>query len=191
MVKGKKAFEGSSQASLISSIMSADPPPMARLQPRSPPALEHVVRTCLAKRPEDRWQTAHDVMVELRWIAEAGSQAGVPVPVVSRPTSRERLLLIATAISVLIAVLSLLAVARVSGFFGARPTDVGPVRFSMQLPENMLFAPGPANPHLAVSADGRKIAFAALDSSRKRYLWVRSLNSFSARRLEGTEGAWS
>src|SRR5262249_55620564 len=77
MATGRKAFSGTSQASLISSIMKEDPPPVSSIQAMSPPALDRVVRTCLAKDPEDRWQSAHDVGNELKWIAE-GSQAGGP-----------------------------------------------------------------------------------------------------------------
>jgi serine/threonine protein kinase len=74
MATGKRAFEGATQASLISSIMRDTPRPMAELAPMSPPALERVVRHCLAKDPEDRIQTAHDVKLQLEGIAEPGSQ---------------------------------------------------------------------------------------------------------------------
>src|SRR5262249_26375196 len=84
MAPGKKAFSESPQASLIASIPARAPPPISTVQPMAPPALDRVVRTCLAKDPEDRWQTAHDVMLELKWVAEGGSQAGVPAPVVAR-----------------------------------------------------------------------------------------------------------
>src|SRR6185436_7722852 len=76
MATGKKAFTGSTQASLISAILRDDPPPISQIQPMSPPALDRVVRTCLAKDPEDRWQSAADIRRELQWIAE-GSAAGV------------------------------------------------------------------------------------------------------------------
>src|ERR1700730_3590806 len=74
MVTGKKAFEGKSQASLISAIMSSEPAPISTLQPLTPPALDRVVKRCLAKEPDDRWQTARDLHQELKWIAEGGSQ---------------------------------------------------------------------------------------------------------------------
>ena len=74
MLTGKRAFEGKSQASLIGAIMEHDPPPVSVLQSTSPPALDHVVKTCLAKDPEDRWRAAGDVARQLAWIAEAGSQ---------------------------------------------------------------------------------------------------------------------
>src|SRR5262245_52456135 len=91
MATGQKAFAGKSQASLIASILAAEPPPISTVVPMAPPALDRVVKTCLAKDPDDRWQTAHDVMLQLKWIAEGGSLAGVPAPLVSRRRSRERL----------------------------------------------------------------------------------------------------
>ena len=93
MVTGKKAFAGASQASLISAIMSSEPTSMAAVEPASPAALEHVIRTCLAKDPDKRWQSAGDVALELEWIAETGSQAAgtsspsagrAPIPKASR-----------------------------------------------------------------------------------------------------------
>ena len=71
MVTGKRAFEGGSQISLIARIMNAEPAPLEPLQPLAPPALERVVKKCLAKHPDDRWDSAHDVADELRWIRES------------------------------------------------------------------------------------------------------------------------
>jgi serine/threonine protein kinase len=81
MATGKKAFEGKSQASLIAKILETDPPPMSSLQPMTPPALDRVVKKCLAKEPEKRWQAASDVCDELKWLAESGTQTGMPAPV--------------------------------------------------------------------------------------------------------------
>ena len=80
MATGKKAFEGKSQASLIAKILETDPPPISSLQPMTPPALDRVVKKCLAKEPDQRWQTASDLCEELKWIAESGSQVA-PVPI--------------------------------------------------------------------------------------------------------------
>src|SRR5512135_3056956 len=91
MATGKKAFTGSSQASLIGSILRDDPTAISEISPMTPPALNRVVKTCLAKDPEDRFQTAHDVKLQLQWIAEGGSQAGLPAPIAARRKSRERL----------------------------------------------------------------------------------------------------
>jgi len=75
MATGRPAFEGKNQASLISAIMAAAPQPISQIQPMSPPSLERLVKVCLAKDPDDRLQTAHDVMQELKWIAEAATGA--------------------------------------------------------------------------------------------------------------------
>jgi eukaryotic-like serine/threonine-protein kinase len=72
MVTGKKAFEGESQASLIAKILETEPPPISSLQPMTPPTLDHLVKKCLAKEPDRRWQSASDVCDELKWIAENG-----------------------------------------------------------------------------------------------------------------------
>src|SRR6202795_4333611 len=77
MATGKKAFEGKTSASVMAKILKAEPPSMASLQPMTPPALDRVVKKCLAKEPEKRWQAASDVCDELKWIAEGGSQAGL------------------------------------------------------------------------------------------------------------------
>src|ERR1017187_9543811 len=74
MATGRKAFEGKTSASVMAKILEVDPPPMASLQPMTPPALDRVVKTCLAKEPDERWQAAGDLCRELKWIFEGGSQ---------------------------------------------------------------------------------------------------------------------
>src|SRR6266540_569647 len=91
MATGRKAFSGGSQASLIAAILEREPASVSVVQPMAPPALDRVVNTCLAKDPEDRLQTAHDVKLQLQWIAEGGSQAGVPALVATRRRNREKL----------------------------------------------------------------------------------------------------
>ena len=78
MATGKKAFEGKTQASLIAKILETDPPPMSSLAPMTPPALDRLVKKCLAKEPERRWQAASDVCDELKWIAESSSTYSEP-----------------------------------------------------------------------------------------------------------------
>src|SRR5207249_1256369 len=95
MVTGRKAFDGKSQASLITAIMSSAPPSIAALQPLAPASLDRIVRTCLAKDPDDRWQTASDLGRELRWIADerkAPESGAVNAPVApARRKTRPRL----------------------------------------------------------------------------------------------------
>src|SRR5437879_8053693 len=90
MATGKPAFSGKSRASLIAAILTTEPPPMESLQPMTPVALGRLVKKCLAKDPDERWQSAADLGAELKWIAEGGSQPGVPVraPAVSSAWSR-------------------------------------------------------------------------------------------------------
>jgi serine/threonine protein kinase len=75
MLTGKKAFEGKSQLSVASGILEKEPAPISSLKPLTPPVLDHAIRRCLAKNPEERWQTARDLALELNWIGESGTQA--------------------------------------------------------------------------------------------------------------------
>ena len=91
MLTGQRAFPGKSQLSIVSSILEKEPSPISTVKPLTPPALDHAIRRCLAKDPEDRWQTARDVELELKWIAEAGSQSGLPTSVARQRKLSERL----------------------------------------------------------------------------------------------------
>src|SRR6059036_1882774 len=84
MATGRRAFEGKTKTSLIAAIVSGRPTPVSQLQPLTPRALEHVIERCLEKDPGDRWQSAHDVAEELKWIRSKGSQAGIAAPILSR-----------------------------------------------------------------------------------------------------------
>ena len=78
MLTGKRAFPGKSQLSVASAVLEKDPEPISSLQPLTPPALDRAIRVCLTKDPEDRWQAARDLLLELKWIAEGGSQSESP-----------------------------------------------------------------------------------------------------------------
>ena len=75
MTTGKRAFDGKSPASVIAAILEREPAPITALEPLAPPVLDHVIRRCLAKEPDDRWQTAGDLMRELKWLAESARPA--------------------------------------------------------------------------------------------------------------------
>ena len=79
MVTGKRAFEGKTAASAMAAVLEREPTPISSVQPMTPPALERLVKTCLSKDPDERWQTAHDVKLQLRQIAEGASQASTAV----------------------------------------------------------------------------------------------------------------
>jgi Tol biopolymer transport system component len=180
MATGQKAFSGKSQASLISSIMGSEPPPVSRVSPMTPPAFDRVVRTCLAKDADDRWQTAHDVMLELKWVAEGGSAAGLPAPVVAKRRNRERLWMVASAVLGIATILLAVRSFRPSAS-GARP-----VRLSLLPPANAAYE---SMTSMAVSPDGRRIAFVGQTADARRSLWVRELDALKPRSLAGTDGA--
>jgi Tol biopolymer transport system component len=178
---GKRAFEGATQASLVSAIMRDEPRPIAELVPLAPPGLERVVTACLAKDPAERLQSAHDAKLQLQWIAVGGSQAGVPVVAAARRRSRERY---AWAVAV---VFALLAAASLVPRLLQRPEAAKAAHVSVLPPEDAIIDDEML--HTAISADGRAIVFVATDSSGTSQLWVRDLASPSAQRLPGTEGA--
>src|SRR6202162_3314279 len=100
MATGKKAFQGKTQASIMAKILESEPPSISSLQPMTPPALDRVVKKCLAKEPEKRWQAASDLNDELKWIAEGGSQAGATTGVSPTRTKRwNRLAWLAAALA--------------------------------------------------------------------------------------------
>jgi Tol biopolymer transport system component len=180
---GKRAFEGKTQVSLIGAILKDQPLPISSVQPMSPPALDRVVQACLAKDPEDRWQTAHDVMLQLKWVAEGGSVAGTPAPVTARRKVRERSGWILAAI--FLAVALLLAIVH----FREVPPEVRAARFIVSPPDQTTLGTGPAAPQAALSPDGRYLALALLSPDAKRNLWLRPLDSLDVQRLAGTEEA--
>jgi Tol biopolymer transport system component len=179
MVTGKKAFEGKSQLSVASAILEKEPTPVTTLKPMTPPVVDHVIRRCLAKDPEDRWQTARDLALEMKWIAEAGPQHGASASSSSRRQISPAMAW-AFAATCLLAVIGLVAV-----LFLRPPARVQPIRASLLPPQNSSFLPY----NFAVSPDGRQLAFVALGSDGKTALWVRALSASGAQQLNGTEGA--
>ncbi|HEV2488891.1 MAG TPA: protein kinase [Candidatus Acidoferrales bacterium] len=184
MATGKRAFEGKSQASVIGAILHTEPPAISSLQPMSPPQLDRVVKLCLAKDPEERIQSAHDVKLQLEWIRDAGSQAGIPAPVVARRKNRERVAWAGMAVLAIVAALFAI------GYF-ARAPQPAPAIIAQILPPattNFAFGGNVAGPPV-ISPDGQRLAFAAVGSDGKERLWVRPLDAATAHPLEGTEGA--
>ena len=188
MLTGKRAFEGTSQASLISAILSSDPPPIALRQPLSSPALDRVVKKCLAKDPDERWQSAHDLTSELKWIAESGLQAGVAAPGVdAQLRSRAR----TQSYGWITAAVFLLTTFALAGALYLRraPVDTRVYRSTFVPPTNFADTPLPSTNLLALSPDGRHLAFVAPDANGRQVLWVRALADLAAQPLAGTESA--
>jgi Tol biopolymer transport system component len=178
MATGQRAFTGATQASLISSIMKDQPRPIAELQALSPPGLDRLVRACLEKDPDERIQTAHDVRLQLRWIAEGGSQAGVPAPVAARRRERERLAWILAGVAGIVA--AGLAVLH----FGFPPPPPQVLRFEVTPAGSVQTQDSPR-----ISPDGRTLAYDAADSTGLSRIWVRPLGALAPEMIAGTEGA--
>jgi Tol biopolymer transport system component len=183
MATGQKAFSGKSQASLISSIMGSQPGPVSAIVPMTPPAFDRVVRTCLAKDPDDRWQTAHDVMLELKWVAEGGSAAGLPAPTVARRRSRERVLWGAAGLA---GGAVLTAVAAATLLQRPAPTPRRSVGFALTFSAAQPFADAQYQ-SFALSPDGSRLVYAG-GSGRQRRLYVRAMDRIAATPIPGTEG---
>ncbi|HEU5256857.1 MAG TPA: protein kinase [Vicinamibacterales bacterium] len=180
MLTGRKAFEGRSEASLIAAILEHEPPPVTTLQPLMPASLDRIVTTCLAKDPDDRWQTFRDLLRELRWVALGGGETK-PLSVPAQAFGRLAWFALA-AIAIVGAAATPVAVLHLRELT-AEPRAI---RFSLATP-----AAGGSPNHLALSPDGRALAFAGYDDRGTQLLWVRSLDALTSRPLSGTEGAQS
>ena len=179
MATARPAFSGKTRASLIASILVSEPVPMSTLQPLTPPALERVVKFCVAKDPDARWQSAQDLKVQLEWILEGGSQVGVPVPVSRRRKKREQLVWILAGLFAVA-----LAVFGIRDYERSRQTPPV-IRFEIFPPEQHSFN----DLRVRVSPDGRKLAIGVTDAEGKTSLWSRSLDDAFARELPGTDSA--
>jgi len=175
MATGKPAFSGKSRASLIAAILTAEPPPINQLQPLAPGALERVVRKCLAKDPDDRWQSAADLAAELRWIAESGSQAGAS-PSAAAQTRTSRLPWLVAAAS-----LVLLAVGAFTWWsLSNRPPSLQYFQAALPFPAN----------DLTIAPNGTTVAIVAYSTQANNYaLWTYDIGSRRPTLLDGTSGA--
>ena len=183
MVTGKRAFTGKSQSSIIAAILASEPTPISTVQPMTPPALAQVVKTCLAKDPEERFQTVHDLKLQLKWIAEASSsQLAAPAQIRARRVVQKRTLLIAAVVG------WILAAAAFAIFLSSRAQleqAQRPMTASWLPPDDAEFstvifgAP-------TLSPDGSKLAFVTGGDSDSR-LWVREVATGSMHQVEEVE----
>jgi eukaryotic-like serine/threonine-protein kinase len=186
MVTGAKAFQGETHASLIGAIMQRDPPSIATLRPDAPPFLDHLVSRCLAKDRDERWQTASDVMRELKWIASSRSELPLPGAgaLDANPGQWRRATYAVSLLAVsLLAAVGYLIAKPLAARHLAEPHEV-PVRVSVSPPANTRFS----SIQLAMSPDGSSIAYIGLTGQR-RHVWVYSLADGESRMLAGSEGA--
>ena len=176
LLTGHRAFEGQTSSSVMAAVLATKPRPIEELVPLTPPALERIVSRCLAKDPEDRWQTARDVAAELQWVGQGGSKVGLPALVSGRRRVREHLAWAACAVA------TIAAIGFAFAWMRRAPEPAAVVRFPLAMPVNVQNASPPV-----VSPDGRSIVFAA-DSDGRRMIWIRPLDALEGRPLPGTEG---
>ena len=179
MATGKKAFEAKSHASLIAAILKEDPRPMRELQPLAPPLLESIVKSCLAKDPDERPQSAHDLKLELDWIRDSSGITQVPQqPAVGTSSSRNK----TARIALLSALCAALAVVALAFLFRPKPAPAERLEFFIPIQQEMT--------HLALSPDGRMLAFVSPDeASGANMVSVQRIGSSAMTLLPGTEGA--
>ena len=179
MVTGRKAFEGKSRMSLMGSILRDTPPPVSALQPVAPAALNRLIATCLAKEPDDRWQSARDVWRELKWIVESGA---------TKPDVAGSRRVISVGVAASIALVAVVIAA-------AAAWTLKPVVFAGRSPVARVTVTLPPGdqivdlgvPSLAISPDGSKLAYVG-QHGNTRLLYVRAIDSPEANPIPGTEG---
>ena len=183
MLTGQRAFEGKSQLSVASAILEKEPAPVSSIQPMTPPALEQVVKICLAKDPEDRFQTAHDLKLQLKWIAEAStSQLAAPAQVRARRAVQKRTLMVLAAVG------WLLAAAALTFFLSSRAQleeARRPMTAAWTAPADTEYATVAVGAP-ALSPDGSKLAFLTGKLAEPK-LWIRDVASGAVQPIEGVE----
>jgi len=196
MVTGQTAFTGKTQASLISSIFKDEPRPIAELRPLTPPLLDHIIGRCLAKDPDERWQTASDIARELRWADKNASAGGTSAG--ARPAHRNRLLLAGAGVLAGL-VIGIAATLLVSGAGGRRAVDpprgvvralvgIAPAEHLQALPADRTTTEGrPSRTAMAWSPDARSFVFSAVQDGRQQ-LYRRVLDQLAAVSIPGTDG---
>lgn len=187
MTTGERAFTGKSQISVASAILDKDPEPISRRSPASPAVLDRIVRTCLAKSPEGRFQCAADVRIQLQWVREAQAEPEKS-PALGRAVSRGRKSLLGWGMAALLTVLgSALAGLHYRTAHGPLQSVhayiLPPDKSAFVLTENHAGPP-------VISPDGTRIAFTARTTAGQLMLWVQPLNSSTPQALSGTVDAY-
>jgi eukaryotic-like serine/threonine-protein kinase len=186
MLSGRRAFHAESAADTMSAILKEDPPDLSEMNHNVSPALERLVNHCLEKNPEGRFHSARDLAFALEAASSSSDRSLTTGLLPARPINRERL---AWAVAGVLLLGLVLTIPFAFAYFRRTPLEASVVSFSVSLPEKLTFTSDVEQNILSVSPDGRWLAFVAVEG--QRMLWVRSLGSLNARRLEGTEGAFS
>jgi len=184
MATGKRAFDGKSQASLITAIMGSEPTPISQLSPLAPPALDWLVGGCLAKDPAERIQSAHDVKLQLQWIAAGGSQTGAP----AQAPARRRTALLAPALAAAILAVATFFVGRALPSPATRSASHAvPVHFT-----RMTFARG-VESQPSLSPDGRSFVYVGSADGEQNDIYLQRVGGENATNLtaDSKENDWS
>ena len=192
MLAGRPAFEGKTRASLLGAILKDEPPPVSQVQPLAPAALNRIVATCLAKEPDDRWQTARDLLRELRWIAEGtiaesgATNAASPGPIAGskRPGLRRAL---PWAVAGVLG--TFLAIVLVMWAPWRPPSPAASMRFSIVPPAPASLSRSGADRQIAMSPDGSHVVYVAATGGGQTQLMVRALDRLDAEPLRGITNA--
>jgi Tol biopolymer transport system component len=189
MLTGRTAFEGKTRATLLGSILKDDAPSASALQPAVPDGIDRIIATCLAKDPEDRWQSARDVLHELQWLTSCAKVAPPPGPSRNMAAVRGR----GWAILGLVALAAAAAGGAAATYLRSPAPPLVPTQFTVAAPPGATFATLPGGgsgvaPQIAISPDGRHVVFVA-NVERTYQLWLRTLDNIEPRPLAGTEGA--
>ncbi len=179
MATGRRAFEGKTQASVTAAILDRDPPPVSTLMPLSPPAFDRVVKLCLEKDPDARWHSAHDIRLQLSWLAERADTGANATATTAPSRTRERM-------AWAIATVCLLVAAVLAATLWRNAPPVTPVIRSSLLPASgSSFVPY----NFAISPDGTRLAYIASGSDGRSTLWIRVLSAATAQQISDTENA--
>ncbi len=189
MLIGERPFEGASHASLVAAILTRDVPPLATVQPLTPPLLDHLVRRCLEKTPDARWDSAHDIAEELRWVRENGDAISGAAATAHRTPKWKWAAIVSLALTASV-------IAYVAGVMPERvkAPAAGVVQTTVLLPAGMQLTRrdyGPIRTELALSPDGRYLVFSASpgEMESNAQLYRRALDRIEATPMPGTHGA--
>jgi len=184
MVTGLKAFEAETPARVLSAILRDEPARVSTIVPVTPTGLDDLIHTCLAKDPNERWQGMGDVARQLRWLQSAlsSSKSGAVTRGAVTPASRSRWQ--SWRAPLLASIAGLLIGAAAMAFMPRRTPPPATLHAFVLPPENNFLTGG-----LAVSPDGRSLAFVAADANGERQLWIRPLDAPQAQPIDGTSGA--
>jgi serine/threonine-protein kinase len=190
MLTGRKAFDGKSAVSVMSAILKDTPQPVSQLQPVSPPAVDRLIARCLAKNPDDRWQSAGDLSYELKWLAGSGVSSTAERRFESNAFVKSTRRSISTSTAVLIAVI--LAVGAGSAVWMLKPGvpsgNAQTVRVAIPLPPGYVLTKLGISP-IALSPDGSVVVYVAAQGSGVSKLYVRPVDSLQSKPIDGTEDA--